>query len=46
MRHHLRFVSDIIRGVGHAERIEQPLLFELKQRLPRGHLDDTAEHIG
>ena len=36
----------MIRGIGHAERIEQPLLFELKQRLSRGHLDDPAEHVG
>ena len=42
----LRFIRDIVCGLGHAERIEQSLLLELKQRLPRGHLDDTAEHVG
>ena len=36
----------MIRGIGHPERIEQSLLFELKQRLPRDHFDDTAEHVG
>ena len=42
----LHLIRDVIRGLGHAERIEQSLLFELKQRLPRGHLHDTAEYVG
>src|SRR5207248_8207946 len=36
----------IERGVGHAKGIEQPLSLELKQRLPRYHLDDAPEHVG
>jgi len=46
MRGQLRLIRDLVSRLGHAERIEQSLLFELKQRLPRGHLDDTAEHVG
>src|SRR5262249_9431886 len=38
-------VSDIIGGIGHAERIEQSLLFELIQPLARNHFDNTPEHI-
>ena len=46
MRDHFDVICDIVCGLGHAERIEQSLLLELKQRLPRRHLDDTAEHVG
>ena len=42
----LRLIRDVESGLGHAKRIEQPLLFELKQRLSRNDLDDAAENIG
>ena len=39
-------ISDIERGIAHAQRTEQIVLFILQQRFPRGDLDDTAEDVG
>jgi hypothetical protein len=39
-------IGDMKRGVLHAERIEQPLLEHLQQRLAFHHLDHAAKHVG
>ena len=42
----LCLIGNLERGFAHAERIEQPLSFELEQRLARDDFDHAAEHVG
>ena len=42
----LLIVADREAGILHAERIEQALLLELKERLSGNHFDHTPENIG
>src|SRR5665213_3378664 len=38
-------IRNVERGIGHAERTQQPRLLEGVQRLARYHLDDAAENV-